>query len=479
MIIDIKDFLVMLKQQGNAINSKIMNDLILSNRSLATEQSASFNKYNGYDLPIQARVFADTSKINTKMSNDYRGEIIDQIIGYLFGRRITYGIDKTAYKTGITTQGMATYNEVLYERDLKEFKEFLKRINVADLDVEAGRKSSIAGTCYRLCYIDNQGLERVMNIPPWECIIVDDESIDEVQFALRYYTVLDVPLNGRSKNRTRVEWYDMENITYYISDGGNFILDPNEPINPQPHLFSRVPISEFKNNEARQSDFVKVETIIDAYDRTLSDAQNEIEEFRQAYMAFTGVDIDKETIEKARKSGAFSIPAGGKIEYITKEINDQFLENHKKTLKDNIYRFSKTVDMSDEKFSGSGMSGEARKWKLLSLETKAATKELKFAKGLNNMFQVLSTSWQKKGLTLDWKNIVYLFDRNVPLELSQEADITMKLKGLISEKTRLSIFSPVKDVDAEIQQIKLEQEDNINLDEVKIEDADVSQDKPE
>lgn len=71
----------------------------------------------------------------------------------------------------------------------------------------------------------------------------------------------------------------------------------------------------------------------------------------------------------------------------------------------NIYKFSSSVDMSDESFSGASQSGESRKWKLLSLEFKAITKERKFTTGLRSMFKVISSSWNTKGIELNYLDV--------------------------------------------------------------------------
>ncbi|MCS7228043.1 MAG: phage portal protein, partial [Endomicrobia bacterium] len=266
--------------------------------------------------------------------------------------------------------------------------------------------------------------------------------------------------------------YDDKYITYFIQDNyGNYILDPDEPKNPQEHLFDKVPIIEFPNNNERLNDFYKVENLIDAYDRVISDVQNEIEEFRQAYLKFTGAEIDAETISKARQTGAFSLPDGADAEYLVKNINSEFIEKHKKELRDNIFRFSKTIDTNSETFTGSVASGEARKWIMTALEFKASIKEMKFRKSLYEMFSVLSTAWKKKGINITANDIQITFDRNFPQELKLEAEILEKLMGRISTRTALELFSPVRDVDAEIKRIQEEKEGLIDLDKIKIEEV--------
>ena len=450
-------FLKMMKAFDGRVTSQIIRDLILTNTNVSAEMSTNYERYKGRQLPIATRTFTDPNKINNRIGNDFRGEIVDQSVGYLFGKPATYTLDKARFGS----------DEVAYKTASAALQNFLRTNHIEDLDAETGKMASICGTASRLCYIDKNGLERVMNVNPWEVIYIYDRSLDEVQYAIRYYVMTEVGPKGQVSPKLRVEFYDSQNVTYWIRRAADeFVLDDTEAVNPQPHLFSKVPLIEFLNNEERIADFTKTEDLIDAYDRTLSDAQNEIEEFRQAYMVFEGVQVSKEMVIEARQSGAFSLPVNGKAAYLIKEINAEFLEAHKKTLRENICRFSSSVEMAAEKFSGSGASGEARKWQLLPLEQKVGIKERKFQKASSKMFEVISTAWEKKGIVIDWRDIKVSLDRNIPLEITTEAEAQSKLKGLISDRTRLEIFSPVRDVDAELATMKQEAEESVNLDTV-------------
>jgi SPP1 family phage portal protein len=431
-----------------------MNDIIKHSIQLhSAKRKRMMGLYQSYkgEVPINDREFLDTTKINNKLANDYRGDIVDQIVGYLFGKPVTYQIDNTKY------------SESEHELYNDQINDFYIRNTVDDLDSETGKKATICGYGARLCYIDKNGQERVMDLPPWEVFFINDGSIDELQAAMRYYEVEHIE-NGRTKSTIKVEWYDDTNITFYIERDGNFVLDPSEPINPRPHLFDYVPLVKFINNDEEMGDFEKTESLIDAYDRLMSDAQNEIEEQRLAYMKFINCNVDENTMLAARRMGAFNIPEGGNVDFIIKNINDVFLENHKNSLNGNIYKFSKTVDMGDEKFSGSAQTGESRKWKLLGLENKAITKERKFSAALRQMYKILASAWNKKGINIDYLDIYWDFKRNIPVELQHEAEVTTKLKGMVSEKTRLGLLTFVDDPDWEVEQMKMENEGMINLD---------------
>lgn len=422
------------------ITPAIISDLIRDHKTAHDRMIEQYNRYTGNELPINKRTFTDTTKVNRKLANDYRGEIVDQLVGFLFGKPITYVLDETVSDT-----------------DRKYFTNFM-RYNIFDnLDLETGRRSSICGTCPRILYVDKQGKEKIMYCPPWEVIFVYSASLQEPQYALRYYTVVDTVKNTTI---TKVEWYDKTSITFYTNSGsGQYVLDLSVPVNPMPHLFTGIPVIEFESNDERQSDFYKTTSLIDSYDRTLSDVQNEIEEFRNAYLIFTGCKISKEDVIAARQVGSFTgLDADANIKFLTKDINDTFFENHKKTLRENIYRFSKTVDISSDTFSGSGASGETRKWLLVALEMRAAIRQMKFSKSLYNQFKILASLWAKKGVSITENEINYEYDRLYPQELKLEAEILGLLDGKVSKKTQLSVFSPVRDVDKEIENIAAEKE---------------------
>ncbi|WP_425447751.1 phage portal protein [Dethiothermospora halolimnae] len=442
-----------LKALDGQVTSQIIKDLIESHKSKRNKMIGLYKRYKG-KVPILNRELPE-HKVNNKLANDYRGDIVDNITGYLFGKPVTYQINNKKY------------DETKYDKYKQAFDDFHIRNSIDDLDSKTGKMANICGYGSRLCYIDQDGFEKVMDIKPWECIFIENGSTGEPQYALRYYTVTVLEKEGY-KERTKVEWYDSENITFYIQNKeGEYILDNSESVNPLPHMFSYIPLIKFPGNDEEQGVFEKVENLIDAYDKLLSDSQNEAEEFRLAYMVFYGIDVEKETVDKARQTGAFGIPdKEGKADFLTKEINDTFIENHKRTLNGNIYKFSKTVDMSDEKFSGSAMTGEARKWKLLALENISITKERKFSKALRQMFKVICSAWNKKGINLNYLDIYFTFNRNIPVDLQYMGEVAGKFKGTISDKTLLSLLPFIDNPDKEIDRIKEERADRVDLDKI-------------
>jgi len=442
------------------ITSDIIKDLISDH---ATRHAKMYNLYERYKattagVPVFSRTFDDKNKVNNKLNNDFFGDIIDTKIGYFAGKPISYGLDRNMYMPD-----GKTLNEQLYLKHTKQISNFNIRCNIEDLDSETAKKAAICGYGSRLLYIDKNAMEKVIDIDPWETIFINDGSISEAQYALRYYTI-SVIQNNNTVQRTRVEWYDSQNVTFYImNDKGEYELDDMEPVNPKPHLFDDVPLICFPNNEELQGDAEKVLNLIDGYDNTLSDINSELEQFRLAYMIFIGMDPDEDTINAAKRTGAFGLEENCSAEFLTKTINDVIIENHLNRLEENILKFAKSVNFGDEAFGGT-ITGIAMKFKLFGLESKCITAERKFAAALRNQYRILSTAWLKKGISIDYTNIFFTFKRNFPLNLLDEAQTTTQLKGNISERTRLSLLSFVDDVEYEMQLMERENIDKVDLD---------------
>lgn len=458
--------LIHLERNHGAVTSEIIKDLIADHAPKASKMRALYKRYKAEidGVPIFTRTFEDDNKINNKLNNDFFSDIVDTKVGYFAGEPISYGLDKTNY-----TGEDGELNEADYFKHLDVIDKFKIHNNVEDLDAESAKMAAICGYGARLCYIDTDGHERVINIKPWECIFVSDRSIGEPQYALRHYPIVD---NG--EQTIRVEWYDYTTVTFYVLRGDEYVLDDTE--DAKEHMFERVPLIEIPNNDERQGDAEKVLSLIDGYDRTLSDVNSEIEQFRLAYMVFYGAEVTKEVIDEAKRSGAFSIPnydGNEKAEFMTKNMNDVIIENHLNRLEENIMRFAKSVNFSDDNFAGQA-SGVSLKFKMLGLESKCIVAERKMTSALRQQFKVISSAWAKKGIDIDFSNLVLQFKRNFPLDIQTEATSTALLRGHVSEQTRLGMLSFVDDVEYELELMRQEREDEFrpNLDDYLEDDGD-------
>ena len=430
---------------GNEITGQMIGDVVRESRERAEEMKKLYERYKVTKLgvPILTRTYEieNISKINNKLANDFFGDIVNTKVGYFVGNPIVY-----------------KYQD-LKDPDTELLQSFLKRNAYEDLDSETAKMAAICGISVRYLYVNLEGEASVINVPPWECVFINDEiGISDAPYAIRYYT-----LEREEKTYTKVEFFDEDTITYWIREGettseGAFIIDKQEEANPLAHMMKGCPLVAFPNNEEMVGDCERVLSLIDGYDRTLSDMNSEIEQFRLAYMAFIGMVPTEETIIKAKQTGAFGFPEkDSRMEFVTKNINAVAVENHLQMLEKNIDYFAQSVRFNDEAFGGA--SGVAMKFKIFNLESKCIIAERKFTKSLRKMMKVLSGYFDRKGISFDPMEFEFVFVRNFPLNLLEEAQTLATLKGLVSDQTAFSQMSFIKDPEEEKELILQEQQD--------------------
>lgn len=363
-------------------------------------------------------------KVNNRLNNAFDADIVDTKVGYMFGHPISYSLAKE--------------DEPLQ----KEIELFTLRNNLEDIDSEYGKLAAICGQSARLAYVDTEGNERIKNMNPWEVAFIGDD-IHEPNYSLRYFV---------QGEETYAEFYDSTKIYFFKQEKGKNFVYVEEKL----HMFEYNPLYGVANNLELKGDAEKVLNLIDAYDRTLSDASNEIEQYRLAYLILKGMGADEETLANLKKTGVMEfLDKDDDARYLTKDINDQMIENHLDRLEENILRFAKSVNFADESFGGT-VTGIAMKYKVMALENKCITMERKFVSSLRYQFKVLFSAWSKrKGFSKDdYLQVWFGFKRNLPANISDEATASVALKGNVSEKTRLSLLTFVDDVEYELEEMQ-------------------------
>lgn len=441
--------------ETNGITPALVSKIIDRHRPNARYNEALFNRYTTMDgaLPIFKRKprFDEADPINNQINNDFFSEIVDFKTGYFAGEPIAYG-----YSTNEEAEDMTGGKEAV-DVATKALTDFVTRNNMFGIDMETTKYASIYGYAGRLFYIDLDGNERVMPVHGYETIILSKTDISEPQYAIRYYRTYDI----NNVETWVVEFYDNTNIYTYTG-----YLSQLKEESVKPHLFDYCPLQGIANNKEMLGDAEKVLALIDDYDKVLSDNSNEVEAFVHAYLIFEGLRIDDKEIEKGQKSGSFVIPAmgtqQGRAYFLTKNINDAFTEHHLQRLEDNIYRFSRTPNLSDETFGTA--SGVSLKFKLHGLETKCGMFEAKMLDASQYMFKVLASAWNKKAIPFDPLQVTLDFRRNFPLDKLSEAQTAQaQIAAGLPKKWVYSQLSGVDDVDYIMEMIADEQESAMSM----------------
>ena len=325
----------------------------------------------------------------------------------------------------------------------------------ADENSELAKNASIYGVAYEMLYLSEEDkMIRFKSLNPKEVIPIFDKTVEQNLLAvIRYYEDYDYV---EDKTYTIVEVIDANMVRRYKLDTGLSLLEEYS------HYFSMVPVAIFKNNEEESGDFEQIITLIDAYDKMESDTLNDFEYFVDAYLALYGYNADSEDVAKMKEDRVLLLDEGTSAEWLIKQINDAYVENMKNRLDKDIHKFAKCPNMSDQEFA-SNASGIAIKFKLLGTENLISIKERKFKRGLQQRFELMSmiNSVLREGF--DWRAIDIIFTRNIPSNDIDIANMVNTLKDIVSEETLLAQIPFVDDVQAELERVKAEREENKEL----------------
>ena len=126
------------------------------------------------------------------------------------------------------------------------------------------------------------------------------------------------------------------NVKYTISG----VEGKMEIIGREQHNFGQVTLIEYPCNPNYMGAFEPVVPLLDAYNLTLSNKLDGIEQFIQALMVFDGVDISREDFLELKDLGAIKLPAsqnasGGKKLYY---LNEQLDQSQTQTLVNDMYK---------------------------------------------------------------------------------------------------------------------------------------------
>lgn len=457
--------------EKNGITAELLNKIIDKHRGNAAHTRELYNRYKTREdaVPIYSRQPRfehenGVEELNNKVNNDFFSEIVDIAVGYFAGK-------PALYTYGSTGDDEAE-NEAAVETAKKALTDFTTRNNMYDVNMEVTKYAAICGYAGRLFYIDTEGNERVMAVPPYETIILYHNEMTEPAAAIRYYKTVDI----NDREYYKAEYYDNSNITYYEGQLGSLAQTDSKP-----HLFDYCPLQGVPRNKELMGDAEKVVDSIDAYDRTVSDNSNDIEDTANAHMVFKNVIIDDEEMARARKSGAFSFNSlqDSDVYYLTKNVNDAFNTNHLTRLEDNIYRFSKTPNLNSEKFGNA--SGISLKFKITGLESKSGMFEAKFTSADTYMFKLLGSSFAKKRIPFDYLQCCATYSRNFPMDLVSEAQTCQQLIGAgLPKEVAYSQLSFIDNVDYVMELIEAEKDGIPSLNDIIPDDNDPDElDDPE
>ena len=369
---------------------------------------------------------------NNKTVNNYCKYIVDMCAGFFFGAPLAY---KAA--NGISIDALT---------------ECYNKQGINNIDIKLFKAAGIFGSAYELVYANAQSDPVSVALPPFNTFVVYDDTAEHKPiFGLYYMAKRD--LNGTVTGYLADVYTDRE-IIHYASVGSSY-LDLKET-GREAHYFDAVPLVEYFNNDERQGDFEQIIHNVDAYNKLQSDRVNDKEQFVDAFLFLRSIEVDS---DQARKLKIEKILMGmdehAEAKYLSKLLNEADTEVLKKSLNDDIHKFSMVPDLSDEKFGGN-LSGVALEYKLIAFENLITNKEVFFFDGLRKRAQLYINflSKQNRIRQIDIHDIEIISSRNLPQDDEKKAEMISKLRGIVSDPTLRAELSFVTDEAGELMRLK-------------------------
>ena len=394
--------------------------------------------YKRYYDGVQAilnKTYADESKPCNRTVINYCKNIADSYCGY-----------------------MATPSFISYRsnEDIDDIMNILRYNDFQAEDSEFLLNALIYGTAAELMYIDSESKVRFRLINPTQCFGVYDDSLSsDLLYFVRMYKVSD----WDDSDTYNVDVYSDYSIRHYTMQGRNGFLTF---VSEEPHYFSQCPANIFTLPDEK-SIFDCILSLQDSANEILSSEIDDYNAFCDAYLALVGVDADTEDIAAMKQNRVLILPENASAQWLTKNINDAQVENILKRIHDSIYRVSACVDFSLENVGGGISSGIAIRYRLSGMEHRAGIIESQMKKALQRRIEIIAGIASLKLGEEVFRDVEIHFERNVPTDNAEIVNLVNALKGTVSDATLLGMIPAVTDVNAELENVKKQKQENMQL----------------
>lgn len=394
--------------------------------------------YKRYYDGVQAilnKTYADESKPCNRTVINYCKNIADSYCGY-----------------------MATPSFISYRsnEDIDDIMNILRYNDFQAEDSEFLLNALIYGTAAELMYIDAESKVRFRLINPTQCFGVYDDSLSsDLLYFVRMYKVSD----WDNSDTYNVDVYSDYSIRHYTMQGMNGFLTF---VSEEPHYFSQCPANIFTLPDEK-SIFDCILSLQDSANEILSSEIDDYNAFCDAYLALVGVDADTEDIAAMKQNRVLILPENASAQWLTKNTNDAQVENILKRIHDSIYRIAACPDFSSETFVGGVSSGVAIRYRLTGMETRAGIIEGIMKKALQRRVEIIAGIASLKLGEEVFRDIEIDFKRNIPEDITSTINLINSLKGTVSDQTLLGQLDFVTDVNAELEAVKEQKQENMSL----------------
>lgn len=378
-----------------------------------------------------------TERSNLKINANYLKKFVKEEVSYTIGNPITYESRK---------------ENVNFINDIEYFTAHWNELHDTDLM----KYLLIFSKVYEVYYVSNNEFCSKIIHPTDAYLYVDDHG-DSLFFIHKF----------------KHQFNDIEYIDVYTSDYiYHFNSNFEEVKKPTLNLFGEIPVSVgvLSYEDYFDSVYNDVKGLQDAFETNLSDIGNEISDFRNSYLKFTGCKVDEGLLPKMKKLGVLQVNnPNSSIDWLIKDINDTFIQNTLDRYEDTMYQLCCHINHNEK--MQSNLSGIALRSRLIALENKCELNEKAHKNIIKNRIRFLCRYlYITKNKNYDYKDIKILYTPNIPMDdLSTAQMLSQAPEGVISKDTARGLFSFINNKSSEKNKVDKEVKselEEVDLDEI-------------
>ena len=444
----------------NSIPSGVLQFVIDEHRRERMRFDRLHNAYMGKNFPQM------TEADDISVCVDYPRYIVDTLCGMYLGDPVRYN---TAENDSITRNTKATVKDGAVVRvdkiqpivDIEPIIEVYKKQSISDADTEIGRDIGEYGTAYELVYAsdDPDPIPKSTVCDPRSSVMVRDTTVDHHKL---FFMTYEQRKHIDNSLYYAVFVYTANECISYYSDGIESPLSFDE-IDRIPHYFGEVPAVEYRNNADALGDYETTLSLMDAYNKLMSDRLTDKSRFIDAVLFLYGMSLTEDQRADLKKYGLVDMlppkSEGAAAEYVQKALDEASVHILADDMVKEIHKQTMTVDMTDASFGTS--SGEAMKMKLLTMTMVVKNKIRSMERGLKKRFELYNRWLNVKGVMpiVNKEDVDIVFNISMPVNETQIVDIVTKLQNIVDDETLLSLLWFVKDPQATVEKVKQQKAD--------------------
>lgn len=225
------------------------------------------------DYETEYPIFREAKKPKWKPDNriavNFAKYIVDTMNGFFIGHPIKLQVDD--------------------DEAVKNYVELLDQYNDQDdNNAELSKICSIFGKGYEMYYVDEESNICITYLSPMDAFMIYDDSVlQRERYFVRLYVDADQILHGSLSDEEKVRWFTIK---------GKLVWDEDEKL----HGFDGVPATEYVENKERMGIFEPVLTMINAYNKAISEKANDVDYFADAYLKILGPPLDEDELKHVR-----------------------------------------------------------------------------------------------------------------------------------------------------------------------------------